>query len=154
MGRKGSAFWYCTRFIMRYLGEKPKAGKGRDLGGSGGTRMGKQKDKGTKGHVWRGCWSVCLCGCTMHLISTVCTVFSLNSISNAFPGWEVCTSVQITCECTCACVHACWERMPSLAAAWTWGMELLQSHLSRATRFVHFLANTLYCLQEYEMWSA
>lgn len=41
MGCKGSIFWYCTRLMMRYLGEKTKAVNGRDLGGLGENKHGK-----------------------------------------------------------------------------------------------------------------
>ena len=41
MGFREKAFWDCTEFIMRFLKEAPKVGKGRDLGDLGRTKYGK-----------------------------------------------------------------------------------------------------------------
>lgn len=48
MGCKGSAFWYCRRLMMRWLGEEPKAGKGRVLGDFGWNNHGKTEEQGDK----------------------------------------------------------------------------------------------------------
>ena len=94
----GRAFCDCARFIMGCSGEGSKTRKGREQRGLERNKQGKTKEKGDK--KVQSCavgWSALLSGHALHLITAVCLVCSLLSISNYFPRcrdlYPVCTCV-------------------------------------------------------------
>lgn len=65
----------------------------------------------------------------------------------------MCLCLQVIHISPHVCVLAGYEWVPNFIPSWTSGMYLLQPHHSGATRFVHFLAINIYCLQEFERWA-
>lgn len=82
-------------------------------------------DEGIKqsGFIYAGGWSAHLSGLAQWSVTTVCPVFSLNSISNPFPGWG---TPQLVCMCVGGPEISSWAKPEALYALYareTWVRE-------------------------------
>lgn len=84
-------FWGLHKtFSMGCLEEEPKA-RGSDPSCLGRNKYGKTEIRWWKGLLAykQASWSICLPGCALHVTIAGPPAFSLSSISNSFPEWEL-----------------------------------------------------------------
>lgn len=104
------------------LREGDKGGKGRNQGHLGIKSLGKWMDERIKGSgfIYAGGWSVQLSGLAQCPVTTVSSVFSLNSISNSSSGGG---TPQLVCMCVGGPDVSSWAgtRGPVCPGASSWG---------------------------------